>query len=207
MLQLSFSRTLCAGDGRSDSGGRAPGHRPEDAAGRFLLLACCGQGVPAAQAGGAGVRGVRGAVPGHPASAGRVHGDVSRHHRQRIGLSARGGQGSAPVQCGGGHPVAQPSQRRSRAQCGRSGADPAAQGCAGAGGRAHPGSRHRCGSEYGILCRARADLTSGASVPCLIMFALRDTAPCHRSRRSPCSPGTCPVRSACRPAGLRTSCP
>ena len=41
------------------------------------------------------------------------------HDRRHQRLSARGGQGSAHHQCGGRHPRAQPSERRSRAQPGR----------------------------------------------------------------------------------------
>jgi DNA repair protein RadC len=44
---------------------------------------------------------------------------------QRIGVSARGGEGGTAAQRGGGHLFAQSSERESRAEPGRQGADPA----------------------------------------------------------------------------------
>ena len=63
---------------------------------------------------------------------------------------------------------AQPSEREPRAESGRQTDHPAAQGCAGAGGRARTGS-HRCRRRvHSVLRRTGAVVIAGASAPFLL---------------------------------------
>ena len=77
-----------------------------------------------------------------------------------------------------GTKVAQPSEREPGAKRGRPGADPAAQGVAGAGGRSHVGSHRRHGQQHHVIRRTRPDLTEGASAP----FLLRPAAQLRPAR-------------------------
>ncbi len=82
------------------------------------------------------LRGVRGAVSRQPAPRHRLRGAVSRHHRRRQRVSARGCATRAAAQRRRGDPQSQPSVGRGRAKPGRPAHHPAPARRAGAGRRA-----------------------------------------------------------------------
>ena len=99
-----------------------------------------------------------------------------------------------------GTKFAQPPERQSRAERCRQGADPAAQGGAGAGGCPHAGSHHRGGWHHHVLCRTRPDLIEGASAP----FLLRPVS--HSGPRGPARAAHLPTAGVCGGARGRSCC-